>query len=71
MNNYINPFLLIKEEYLEATTFTEKVFAVAIGTWITLLGTLAVTGLGKIVYELITNPSQFNDVTWGIFDTLG
>ena len=71
MNNYINPFLLIKEEYLEATTFTEKVFAVAIGTWITLLGTLAVTGIGKVIYELITDPAQFNNVTWGIFDTLG
>jgi len=71
MNNYINPFSLIKENYLEATTFTEKVFAVVIGTWITLLGTLAVTGIGKVIYELITDPAQFNNVTWGIFDTLG
>ena len=71
MNNYINPFLLIKEIYLEATTFSEKSLAILLGTWITLLGTLAVTGLGKIFYELITNPSQFNNVTWGIFDTLG
>ena len=71
MNNYINPFSLIKENYLEATTFTEKVFAVAIGAWITLLGTLAVTGIGKVVYELITDPTQFSNVTWGIFDTLG
>ena len=71
MNNYINPFSLIKENYLEATTFTEKVFVVVIGTWITLLGTLAVTGIGKVIYELITDPTQFNNVTWGIFDTLG
>jgi len=71
MNNYINPFSLIKENYLEATTLTEKVFAAAIGIWITLLGTLAITGLGKVIYELITNPSQFRNVTWGIFDTLG
>jgi len=71
MNNYINPFSLIKENYLEATTFTEKVFVVIIGTWITLLGTLAVTGIGKVIYELITDPAQFNNVTWGIFDTLG
>ena len=71
MNNYTNPFLLIKETYLEATTFTEKVLAVAIGTWITLLGTLAVTGIGKVIYELITDPTQFSNVTWGIFDTLG
>ena len=39
--------------------------------WINLLGALAITGLGKIFYELITNPSQFNNLTWGIFDTLG
>ena len=71
MNNYINPYSLIKENYLEATTFTEKSLAIIIGLWITLLGTLAVTGIGVLIFELITNPSQFNDVTWGIFDTLG
>ena len=71
MNNYINPYSLIKENYLEATTFTEKSLAIFIGLWITLLGTLAVTGIGVLIFELITNPSQFNDVTWGIFDTLG
>ena len=71
MNNYINPYFLIKENYLEATTFTEKSLAIIIGLWITLLGTLAVTGIGVLIFELITNPSQFNDVTWGIFDTLG
>lgn len=71
MNNYMNPFSLIKENYLEATTFTEKVFTVVIGAWITLLSILAVTGIGKVIYELITDPTQFSNVTWGIFDTLG
>ena len=71
MNNYINPFLLIKETYLEATTFTEKVLAILIGMWITALGTLAITGSVYVLFQLITNPTQFNDVTWGIFDTLG
>ena len=71
MNNYVNPYSIIKEEYLDATTFLQKSFVVLVGTWITILGTLAVTGIGKVIYELITNPSQFNNATWGIFDTLG
>lgn len=42
-----------------------------VAIWVNLLGAIAITGLGKVFYELITNPQQFNDVTWGIFDTLG
>ena len=42
-----------------------------VAIWVNLLGAIAITGLGRVLYELITNPSQFNDVTWGIFDTLG
>ena len=71
MNNYINPYSLIKEIYSDATSFFEKSLAILIGLWVTLLGSLAITGIGVVLFELITNPSQFNDVTWGIFDTLG
>ena len=71
MNNYINPYSLIKELYSDATTFSEKSLAIFIGLWTATLGTLTVLGLGKVIFELITNPSQFNNVTWGIFDTLG
>ena len=42
-----------------------------VAVWINLLAAIVVTGLGKIAFEAITNPSQFNNVTWGIFDTLG
>ena len=42
-----------------------------VAIWVNLLGAIAITVLGKVLYELITNQSQFNDVTWGIFDTLG
>jgi len=38
---------------------------------INLLAAIVVTGLGRIVFEAITNPSTFGDATWGIFDTLG
>ena len=71
MNNYINPYSLIKEFYSEATTFQEKSLATIFGLWIAVLASLTVLGLGKVIFELITNPSQFNNVTWGIFDTLG
>jgi len=42
-----------------------------INVWVTALLALAITGLGKAIFELITNPSQFSNATFGIFDTLG
>ena len=42
-----------------------------INVWVTALGVLAVTGLGKAIFELVTNPSQFSNATFGVFDTLG
>ena len=71
MNNYINPYSLIKEFYSEATTFSQKSLVLLVGLWTAMLAGLVVTGLGKIIFELVTNPTQFNNVTWGIFDTLG
>lgn len=71
MNNYINPITLIKELYLDATTFSEKSLAIFMSVWIVALMTLSVSGFGMIIYELITNPTAFSNATWGIFDTLG
>jgi len=71
MNNYINPYSLIKEFYSEATTFSQKSLVLLVGAWTAILAILAVTGIGKIAFELVTNPTQFNNITWGIFDTLG
>ena len=71
MNNYINPLILIKEEYLEATTFLQKSLVVLITLWAGMLFSLTILGISTIAYELITNPSTFDNATWGIFDTLG
>ena len=71
MNNYINPITLMYELYSEATTTKEKFLALFMSLWIAILMVLSVTGIGMVIYELITNPTQFNNVTWGIFDTLG
>lgn len=51
----------------EADTLLDYV----INIWVTALGIIALTGFGKVVFELITNPSQFSNITFGIFDTLG
>ena len=71
MNNYTNPISLIKEEFSEATTISQKSLVIFLSLWALMLSTLAVTGISAIVYELITSPSTFNNATWGIFDTLG
>lgn len=71
MNNYINPFALMYELYTEATTISEKFLALFISFWISTLLVISSSGIGMVIYELYTNPTQFNNVTWGIFDTLG
>ena len=71
MNNYINPFLIIKEEFSEATTISQKSLVIFIALWGTLLTSIVIGGSATIFYELFTNPSTFDNATWGIFDTLG
>ena len=39
--------------------------------WITALSMLAFSGILVMIFELVTNPSQFSNATFGIFDTLG
>ena len=67
----LNPILLIKEELSEATTISEKFIIFFVAGWAAMLSALVVTGVAAIVYEMITNPSTFNNVTFGVFDTLG
>jgi hypothetical protein len=57
--------------YLEFWKEAETLLDYVINVWVTILGALAITGFGKVIFELITNPSQFNNATFGIFDTLG
>ena len=42
-----------------------------IALWITALAMFAFSGILVMIIELITNPSQFSNATFGIFDTLG
>ena len=59
------------QSYIEFWKEAETPLDYVINVWVTALGALAVTGLGKALFELITNPSQFSNATFGIFDTLG
>jgi len=57
--------------YIEFWNEAETPLDYVINIWVTALGALALSGFGKVIFELITNPSQFNNATFGIFDTLG
>jgi len=64
----INSLLL---EYKEFILGSQTILDYFLVIWAHFLGALAITGIGRIIYEVITNPSTFNNATWGIFDTLG
>ena len=40
-----------------------------VALWITALSMMAFSGILVMIFELITNPSQFSNATFGIFDT--
>mgnify|MGYP001156962090 FL=1 len=71
MNNYINPLILIKEEYLEATTFLQKSLVILFAAWFAALFFIFAFGLITVVGHIIMNPDAVSNATWGIFDTLG
>ena len=48
MNNYTNPISLIKEEFFEAQTFSQKSLVIFLSLWGLMLSTLAVTGITTI-----------------------
>jgi hypothetical protein len=59
------------KSYIKFWNKAETPFEYVLNVWVTILGVLALSGFGKIIFELITNPSQFSNTTFGIFDTLG
>ena len=59
------------QSYINFWKEADTLLDYAINIWVTALGIIALTGFGKVIFELITNPTQFNNATFGIFDTLG
>ncbi len=55
---------------LEQDGLINKIVEVIAKIWITFLFVLAVSGITKLIFELVTNPSQFSNATFGVFDYL-
>lgn len=64
----INSLLLQYKEYISESQTILDYFIIA---WAHFLAAIILTGVGRIIYEAIFNPSTFSNATWGIFDTLG
>ena len=64
----VQPFIDMFMEASEEKHLGHKFLQYTIASWASGLFLLAMLGMGKIFYELITNPSQFNHVTWGLID---
>jgi hypothetical protein len=54
----------LTDVWKEAKTPLDYLLALVISA----LTALALTGIGKMLFELITNPSQFDNTSYGIFD---
>jgi hypothetical protein len=55
---------------LEQDGLINKIVEVIAKMLVTFLFVLAVSGITKLIFELITNPSQFSNATFGVFDYL-
>ena len=54
----------LTDVWKEAKTPLDYLLALVVSA----LTALALTGIGKMLFELITNPSQFDNTSYGIFD---
>ena len=54
----------LKELWKDANTPLDYVIAL----WIYGLVGLSAIGILKVLFEIVTNPGQFNNITFGIFD---
>jgi hypothetical protein len=59
------------EEIFEQPTLLWKIWQTLLLVWVSSLFLLFIVGWSSLVFELITNPSSFDNATFGVFDTLG
>lgn len=64
-----NIFSFYKQPQVDNTSkLTGKLIDITLKVWISFLFVLATTGILKLIFEFITNPSQFSNTSYGIFD---
>jgi hypothetical protein len=71
INFFATPFIEIYEEIWEQPTLALKIWQGFLLAWVASLFTLFVIGWTYLVFNFITNPSSFENATFGVFDTLG
>lgn len=71
INFFAHPFIEIYEEIFEQPTFLLKIWQSFLLLWVSSLFILFVVGWTFLVFNLITNPSSYENATFGVFDTLG
>lgn len=71
INFFATPFIEIYESIFDETTILEKFIRATVFVWLVILSILFILGWVSLVFELITNPSSFDNATFGVFDTLG
>ena len=59
------------EEIFEQPTLLWKLWQTLLRVLVSSLFLLFIVGWSSLVFELITNPSSFDNATFGVFDTLG
>ena len=67
----MKPLNSIRIQYTKYISESQTILDYFLIAWAHLLAALVLTGIGRIIYELIYNPTTFNNATWGMFDTLG
>lgn len=67
----MKPLNSFRIQYMKYISESQTILDYFLIAWAHLLAAIVVTGIGRIIYELITNPSTFSNATWGLFDTLG
>jgi len=55
---------VVKQLWMDCTEWYDYIIAIIIYC----LMVMAFSGIGKMIFELVTNPSQFDNVQFGIFD---
>lgn len=68
---FILYFFIPVVELWQTAIDSKKPLDFIIALWITVLVSMFWVGWTFIVFQFITNPSQFENATFGIFDTLG
>lgn len=71
INFIANPFIEIYEEIFKQPTFLWKIWQTFLFVWVTSLFLLFIVGWTTLVVGLISGEADFNNATFGVFDTLG